>query len=155
VASGSDVEYDAAEIWALAKARRDQEPGPPDGQAAVPGIRRRLALPGAELHVVRRDGLAVGFTVFAPRVQSLEVFYLAVHPDHWGAGVARRLLTIVDERARTLERFLLELWVIDDNERAVGVYERAGWVATGALKQEAPDARVERRFVRRLAGSAW
>ena len=116
----------------------------------MPGVQRRLDLDGAKLVLARRDGRSVGFTLFAPRSGTLEVFYLAVDPDDWGTGVAGHLLLSAEEHARELGRKTLELWVIDDNERAIRVYERAGWVGTHEVKRDAPDGRLERRFLRHI-----
>ncbi|MEU8244286.1 GNAT family N-acetyltransferase [Actinoplanes missouriensis] len=76
--------------------------------------------------------------------------YLAADPDARGGGVGGRLLAHVDELARSAGRSELSLWVIDDNARALAVYERAGWVRTDELKQAG--GRRERRLVRRLSG---
>ncbi|WP_162184780.1 GNAT family N-acetyltransferase [Allokutzneria albata] len=138
---------EAAGIWARAKAHRDQSPEDTVEQT-TPGILRRLSLEGAELFLARQDGRAVGFALVAPRPQTLEVFYLAVDPEAWGSGVGTRLLREVDEHARTIGRDTLELWVIADNDRAIGVYERAGWVATDEVQVDA--GRLERRFLRHL-----
>lgn len=119
----------------------------------MPGIVRRLRLDGAKLVLAWRDDRPVGFTLFAPGAGSLEVFYLAVDPDAWGTGVASQLLLSAEGHARRTGRETLELWVINDNERAIRVYERAGWVATHMVKRDTPEGRLERRFLRHL-GSA-
>ena len=92
----------------------------------------------------------VGFALVAPRPETLELFHLAVDPRAWGRGLASELLRAVDSRARVVGRTTLELWVIDDNARAVGVYERAGWTRTRETQQDATSGRIERRLVRRL-----
>lgn len=144
--SESDVEA-ASTIWARAVGRRDGRP-PATAETARVGIERRLALEGAALVVDRLDGRPAGFALLAPRESSVELFYLAVDPDVWGRGVAGRLLHRVDEHARQLGHDRLELWVIDDNERAVRTYERAGWRRTADVQQDPPGSPVERRFVR-------
>lgn len=149
-AHGADGVRAAAAIWARAKARRDQDPEPATVEDTIPGIRRRLSLEGARLLLARRDSGPVGFTLFAPRAQTLEVFYLAVDPDAWGCGVASRLLLTAEDQARQLGRETLELWVIDDNARAIGVYERAGWVGTDEVRRDPTSGRLERRFLRHL-----
>lgn len=146
--AGDDEVRQAAAIWARATARRDRQPA--TAEEAVPGIQRRLALDGARLFLARQGDEPVGFAVVAPRALSLEVFYLAVDADAWGLGVGRRLLARVDDHAREIGRDLLELWVINDNERAIRVYESAGWIGTEEVKRDAPSSRPERRFLRRL-----
>ncbi len=138
----------AAAIWARARARRDGDPAPATLAETVPGIRRRLSLDGAQLFVAHRDGRPVGFTLFAPRAMTLEVFYLAVDPDAWGSGVARRLLLSAADHARDIGRDTLELWVIDDNHRAIRLYEGAGFVGTDEVSQDPTSGRAERRYLR-------
>ncbi|MGZ4743557.1 MAG: GNAT family N-acetyltransferase [Oryzihumus sp.] len=153
-AHGTDGVRASAAIWARAKARRDQDPEPAAVEDTIPGIGRRLGLEGARLLLARRDGHPVGFTLFAPRERTLEVFYVAVDPEAWGCGVASRLLLAAEDQARQLGRETLELWVIDDNARGIGVYERAGWVGTDQVQRDPTSGRVERRFVRHLR-QAW
>jgi RimJ/RimL family protein N-acetyltransferase len=149
-AQGADEAREAAAIWARAKARRDREPEPATVEETLPGIRRRLTIDGARLFLARRDGRPVGFTLVAPRPQTLEIFYLAVDPDAWGSGVASPLLLRADDHAREIGRRTLELWVIDDNERAIHVYQRSGWVGTDEVQRDASSGRLERRFLRHI-----
>lgn len=150
VEGGADAVKDAAAIWARAKAHRDQDREPATVGETMPGIQRRLSLDGATLLLARREGQAVGFALTAPRPGTLELFYLAVDPDAWGNGVGSHLLVGVEDQAREIGRETLELWVINDNERAIRVYERSGWVSTEDLKRDAPAGRLERRFLRRI-----
>jgi GNAT superfamily N-acetyltransferase len=136
----------AAGIWARATAERD---GSPSASLArcLPGVRRRLA-EGGLLDIAYRGDVAVGFTVLVGR----ELVYLAVDPAAWGGGVAGRLLAHVDEVGIRSGFDSLELWVIAANERAVGVYTRAGWVPTEHVKESG--GRTERRLVKRFAGAS-
>lgn len=140
-----------AAMWARAKARRDGEPREASVEEALLGVQRRLALDGARLLLARRGGVAAGFALLAPHASAIELYYLAVDPEAWGAGVASWLLTGVDAEARALGFDALELWVIDDNQRAIAVYERSGWVRTEQTKRDAPLSRLERRFVKHLS----
>ncbi|MEU7909086.1 GNAT family N-acetyltransferase [Actinoplanes sp. NPDC049118] len=149
-ARGADAVTQSAGIWARAKARRDDDPEPAGVEETVPGIQRRLAIDGARLLLARSDGHPVGFAVFAPRPQALELFYLGVDPPAWGGGVGSRLLVGVADHARAIGRERLELWVIDDNERAIRVYERSGWAGTATVKRDPSSGRLERRFVRHV-----
>jgi GNAT superfamily N-acetyltransferase len=151
VGVGDEDTRQAACIWARAKARRDRAPEPESVEQALPGVRRRLALDGSTLLLARRDDRALGFALSAPRAATLELFYLAVSPDDWGVGVAALLLAAVDEQARSRGCEQMELWVLDDNTRAIMVYGRAGWVRTDELVRDPASGRVERRLVRRLA----
>ncbi len=149
-AHGAEGVKESAAIWARAKACRDQDPETRSVEETVPGIQRRLSIHGAKLFLARWDGHPVGFALVAPRARTLEVFYLGVDPEAWGRGVGSRLLHCAEDHAREIGRETLELWVINDNERAIGVYERAGWVGTEEVKRDSSSGRLERRFLRHI-----
>jgi GNAT superfamily N-acetyltransferase len=53
--------------------------------------------------------------------------HLAVHPDHWGNGLAS---TAIETVLRALERrgcTTASLWCLEDNHRARRLYEHLGW----------------------------
>ena len=139
---------ESAAIWAHAKACRDQNSDPATVEESMQGIRSRLSLDGAELLLARHSGSSVGFILFAPRERTLEIFYLGVAPEMWGRGIGGRLLVSAEDHARQIGQQSLELWVINDNERAIRVYERFGFVATHELKRDSKSGRLERRFLR-------
>lgn len=147
---GADGVKESAAIWAHAKACRDQDPEPATVEETMPGIRQRLSVEGAKLLLARKKGHPVGFALVAPGARTLEVFYLGVDPDAWGSGVGTRLLLSVEDHAREIGRQTLELWVINDNERAIGVYERSGWAGTEEVKRDTPSGPLERRFLRHI-----
>ncbi|WP_449374519.1 GNAT family N-acetyltransferase [Arthrobacter psychrolactophilus] len=149
--SGHEAAPEAAQIWALAKARRDGDAAPAPAAESLPGVQRRLKVPGAKLIVASASDQAVGFTLFAPRAESLEIFYLAVAPEAWGRGVAAALLASVEEFARGISQTTLDLWVISDNERAISVYQRAGFVDSGELQHDVASGRSERRMIKVLS----
>jgi RimJ/RimL family protein N-acetyltransferase len=82
--------------------------------------------------------------------RTLEISYLGVDPDEWSSGVGTRLLLSAQDHAREIGRETLELWVIDDNARAIRVNERSGWVGTKELKRDTSSGRLERRFLRHI-----
>jgi len=81
-----------------------------------------------------------------------EIYALYVDPEHWGAGVGRRLLD--DSRRRLADAGYADavLWVLRGNEGAERFYRADGWRRDGASRMEDPyGPRVEvRRFHRRL-----
>ncbi len=56
--------------------------------------------------------------------------HLAVHPDHWGSGLAttaiETVLRTMDERGTTVA----ELWCLEENRRARRLYAYLGWRET-------------------------
>jgi len=147
-----DNQRTAAGVWARATARRDGLTEAAAIDDKLPEIRSSLLRDGTSLHVARRRGNAVGVALAVPQgeSQSLEVLYLGVDPEPWGAGVGARLLRHLDDYASAKAYGGLELWVIADNERAIDLYERAGWQATDEVKIRSSAGRLERRFVRQV-----
>jgi GNAT superfamily N-acetyltransferase len=56
--------------------------------------------------------------------------HLAVHPDHWGAGLARQGVQLAVSAIREAGR-TPTLWVLVANHRARGLYDHLGWEPTG------------------------
>jgi GNAT superfamily N-acetyltransferase len=56
--------------------------------------------------------------------------HLAVHPDHWGTGLARQGVALAVAAIRAAGGTPV-LWVLDANHRARRLYEHLGWVPTG------------------------
>lgn len=88
--------------------------------------RLRLILRGEEI----AGHLAVGFCFsleFGGRYGLLDELF--VLPAHRGAGLAKRALAEAEALCRAEGLLTLRLEVNDDNERARGIYERAGYTA--------------------------
>jgi ribosomal protein S18 acetylase RimI-like enzyme len=145
-------EWAAASIWAAATARRDGLPSPVPAATKLHGIQQTLMLPGASLHLAWRGSAPSGFVVLVPSGVSLEIRYLAVAPDAWGEGIGRDLLSHVREHAGVNGFGTIDLWVIDTNTRAIGLYERGGWRRTDDLKSHIETRHIERRFVYPVQG---
>lgn len=94
--------------------------GPDDADPAAWDARRRAAW----TVVADIDGAVVGFTDLLP--DGL-VDMLFVHPDAGGRGVARALLTAVEDEARARGTTGLRTYA---SRRARPVFERLGWVVT-------------------------
>ena len=83
---------------------------------------------------------------------TLELFAIYAHPDYWGQGIGRALLTWFEERARHAGARHATLWVLRDNDRAIRFYEAHGWQADGCEKTVEIGGRrvVEVRYRRQL-----
>lgn len=79
---------------------------------------------------------AIGLAVGKDRADGAEAELVAlwVDPEHRGLAVGEALVTAVIEWARTDGRRRLNLWVVPGNDAAIGLYERLGFVATGAAQ---------------------
>ncbi len=64
-----------------------------------------------------------------------EVFAFYLHPAAWGSGVAAALITACTAWLATEGFGEAVLWVLRDNPRGRGFYEKAGWSATGREQQ--------------------
>ena len=67
-----------------------------------------------------------GLVAYDPRT----VRQLSVHPDHWGTGVAGRLVDACLDDLNAMGSRTVALWVLADNHRARRFYERTGWRQT-------------------------
>ncbi len=90
--------------------------------------------------VAEDDEDILGFVVYGPARDNdvadsaCEVVALNVHPDYWRKGVGGRLLrAVLDDVSRQAYENAY-LWVIDGNEAAIRLYERAGFARTDSIK---------------------
>jgi ribosomal protein S18 acetylase RimI-like enzyme len=90
------------------------------------------APPNALLVAVNEQDI-VGFTAVHP--QDGEMFLLFVHPRHAGRGVGRALLDAAHEELRAADRREAFLYTHEDNERALAVYEAAGYRRDGSVRE--------------------
>ncbi|GAB3995933.1 GNAT family N-acetyltransferase [Nocardioides marmoraquaticus] len=102
---------------------------------------------GVRAYVASYGGEVVGFASAGPsrddeRVCDLELYAVNVRPDAWGAGAGTALLSAV------LEPGPCGLWVVVGNDRAIGFYERRGFVADGATQDDVRLGVTEQRMVR-------
>ncbi|MFO0983230.1 MAG: GNAT family N-acetyltransferase [Planctomycetota bacterium] len=90
--------------------------------------RRYLARGASEVWVIARRRRIAATLVLARRARahSLRVYSIAVHPDHRGHGLARRLMQQAIARARTLGMDRLTLEVRPDNAAAMALYASLG-----------------------------
>ncbi|NHN56315.1 GNAT family N-acetyltransferase [Calidifontibacter sp. DB0510] len=103
---------------------------------------------GAVNLVARFDGQPVGWISVGPGRDDdpptpTELWALYVLPEHWGAGVAGRLVTA------GLPPGPAHLWVLDGNERAIAFYRKVGFDIDGATKELGTTGAIERRMTRR------
>jgi len=76
---------------------------------------------------------------------SASIRHLAVHPQHWGTGLARRLLEAACDRIEGR----VWLWCLVENHRARGLYEHLGWTPTGVQEEsEFPPYPTQMEYVR-------
>lgn len=127
--------------------------------------RRGFLTAGQAVNVVSRaapDSAVTGWACYGPgrddtgRPGCCELYAIYVHPERTGAGAGRALLAELTTRAAAAGFREMALWVLKDNGRARGFYERAGFLPDGAEEPfEVGGASVpEVRYVRALSGPA-
>jgi ribosomal protein S18 acetylase RimI-like enzyme len=79
------------------------------------------------------EGNVVGFTAVHP--QEGELFLLFVHPRHAGRGIGRTLLDAAHEALRAAGCREAFLYTHEENERALAVYEAAGYRRDGSVRE--------------------
>jgi ribosomal protein S18 acetylase RimI-like enzyme len=102
--------------------------------------RSRLLVPppGWTTVVCEDGGEVVGFASTGPSRDEDdlgELYAIYVDPEAWSTGAGRALMGAA-EAALTADYAAALLWVLEDNPRARGFYERAGWATDGPRKAE-------------------
>ncbi|MCI2422553.1 GNAT family N-acetyltransferase [Saccharopolyspora sp. K220] len=127
----------ALDVWRRANTARDKTPGP----ERIARVQAKLAAPAALVVVAERAGKLVGMALAEPgrdRDGAGEVLPGLCHismvfvcPDHWGNRVGQLLLDAVSEQAVRQGHTLLQLWTGEGNQRALRLYDRAGFQPSG------------------------
>jgi len=86
---------------------------------------RKELVPSAKITLAERAGALVGFVTIDPATGYLD--QIVVAPEAWGGGVAEALLA----EAKRICPEKIELHVNKDNARAIGFYDKHGFVVTG------------------------
>ena len=113
------------------------------GWIADPGSGRRY-------WIAEDDDRVVGYAAVGPcrdddSAGLGEIYALYALPSVWGTGVGRALLRRATEALGDTFRGVA-LWVLEQNERARGFYERAGFRVDGRTKDEELGGRVVREL---------
>jgi len=139
-----------------------------DVAARIERYRERIGKPSQFESLLVLDGAAiVGYTSIGPyrigqhegvlsrRVGEVVAIY--VDPPRWGTGAGRALMDAAVARLAARGFASVRLWVLADNHRARGFYQRVGFVPDGARASypvTRPDGTVvdlpELRYVRHL-----
>ena len=91
------------------------------------------APPNALLVAINEADRLIGFVAVHPAEG--EMYLLFVHPDHAGRGVGRALLAAADEVLRSAGCCEAFLYTHEQNERAIAVYEAAGYRRDGMVRE--------------------
>ncbi|MEU4667168.1 GNAT family N-acetyltransferase [Amycolatopsis sp. NPDC023774] len=132
---------EARECWRAANVARGKVPG----RERAERVREKLADPEALVLVAVEGGRVVGMVLAevgraadgaGPVVPELcHVSMVFVRPQRWGTGVGAALLGALKERAAGLGYVRLQLWTGAANERALALYRRVGFRASGRRRE--------------------
>lgn len=91
--------------------------------------------------VIEKNKEIIGFCVFGPaRDNDLkyhnvgELVALNILPSYWGNGYGTRMINYVFNKSKLREWQALYLWVLKQNERAIAVYKKNGFILEGSQK---------------------
>ena len=91
------------------------------------------------IYIYEENNEAVGmFKLIQLEHRSSHVGYLgglAIHPDFAGKGYGKKMMEAIIERGRQINLLRIELTADVINEKAVGLYEKAGFAKEGILKK--------------------
>jgi ribosomal protein S18 acetylase RimI-like enzyme len=129
-----------------------------DREAMWRDILVRTEWPARGTLVLLREAAVVGFASVGPSRDddtapgTGELWAIYLHPDHWGTGSGRRLMSEAVARLDEAGFVRATLWVLTGNDRARRFYEAAGWSSDGAVRTETRPGFVltEVRYVRTL-----
>lgn len=107
--------------------------------------------PFSRFVVARRAGAIVGYIVWWLVLDEVQIFNVAVHPDHQRAGIGKQLieLAITEGCGRGAEAATLE--VDCDNRGAIEFYRALGFVDVGERRHYYGPGRSARLMEKRLA----
>jgi ribosomal protein S18 acetylase RimI-like enzyme len=114
-----------SELFVLAKASFGAQPG-------WDGARAARALEDDTVFVAHVGGSVAGYVALRSVDEGMRIEQLFVAPHHEGEGVGRRLLAHAEGFAISAGAGALQVVAEDDNERAVDLYRRSGFVPAGA-----------------------
>ncbi|TPN76123.1 GNAT family N-acetyltransferase [Mesorhizobium sp. CU2] len=108
----------------------------------------------AKMLVAENDGRVAGYAVVLFRKGSgvARLYSIAVSPFFGRLGIGRQLLDAAEEAAFEHDRLLLRLEVREDNDRAIRIYEQAGYRKIGREPDYYEDGATALRYEKTLRG---
>jgi ribosomal protein S18 acetylase RimI-like enzyme len=142
---------DAAQIWAEATAKRDNDPEVASLALARPVIEAVLRSSCRSRLLVALDSTekVIGFAAIEPSAGEssvAELRYLGVAPSLWGSGVATALLRALPTSLSEAGFTNAVLSVYIDNHAAIVSHVHAGWVPVGDPTPHHSSARLEQQY---------
>jgi ribosomal protein S18 acetylase RimI-like enzyme len=115
-------------------------------------LRRFLASPHAETLVAEHDGRLAGYALvlFRPKSAVARLYSIAISPHSGRRGLGRLLLAAAEQAALDRHCTSLRLEVHERNDRAIALYQKAGYRVFGRHQEYYGDRGNALRFEKRL-----
>ena len=84
--------------------------------------------------VVENDCSLTGFAAAAITRSGADLQDIWLHPNAWGTGAAARLVTAVEDQARSAGAGRLTAWIPEDSPSGRRFFDKLGWRPTGATE---------------------
>ncbi len=97
-------------------------------------VEHMIATPGTVALLAQTNTTPVGFMIVRAAADEAEILMLAVDPAFRRRGVAQRLVTSAVAHVRALKTRELFLEVAQDNDAALALYHKSGFVTRGVRK---------------------
>ncbi|WP_315919545.1 GNAT family N-acetyltransferase/peptidase C39 family protein [Mesorhizobium sp. SP-1A] len=117
-------------------------------------FRKLIERDTAETLIAENDGHVAGYAIVLFRKGSAvaRLYSIATGPEFAGRGTGRALLAAAEEAAYRHSRMMLRLEVREDNERAIRIYEQAGYRRIGREPDYYEDGEAALRYEKTLRG---
>ncbi len=81
--------------------------------------------------VVETDCSLVGFAAAHITLEAADLEDIWLHPNAWGTGAAARLMSTVEDEARSVGASHLTAWIPEDSPSGRRFFEKRGWRPSG------------------------
>lgn len=92
-----------------------------------------------QIFIYENNSVATGMCKLVPQqyrdAHKIYLGGLAIHPDHAGKGEGTRMMEEIINYCREKNFLRIELSVAMENEKAIRLYERSGFVKEGVMKK--------------------
>ena len=97
--------------------------------------RWRIVLDDPDVEVLVNDDPAAEGIIAYAAYDATTLRHLAVHPDHWGVGLATAAVEAAESAIAQRGSTSALLWCLEENHRARRLYEHLGWRPTGRTQE--------------------
>ena len=108
----------------------------------VEGVKRKIAMSKESensviLIALENDQIIARASLdgyYPQRIRHRAVFSISVRKDYWNQGIGTEMIKRIFEQAKKMNIKVIELEVINDNERGINLYHKMGFADIGIYK---------------------